>query len=85
MQTFCSDIVADIMAAKNEGEVIKAISYAMSRIRRNRNDEFSCLKSVITSLRAIDPTGISGEVQLNVKLAIAIFRQFHKEDLQRIS
>ena len=85
MQTFCDDIVADIKAAKNEGEVIKAISYAMSRIRRDRNNEFNYLMNVITSLRNIDPAAISGEAQLNVKLAIAIFTQFHKGNLQRIS
>ena len=85
MQTFCDDIVADIKAAKNEGEVIKAISYAMSRIRLERNNEFNYLMNVIASLRNIDPTAISGEAQLNIKLAIAIFTQFDKGNLQRIS
>jgi hypothetical protein len=84
MQTFCDDIVADIKAANNEGEVIKVISYTMSRIRLDRNNEFSYIMNIITSLRSIDPTAISGEAQLNVKLAIAIFTQFHQGNLQRI-
>jgi len=85
MQTFCDTIVADIKAAKNEGEVIRVISYAMSRIRLDRNNEFSYIMNIIASLRSSDATAISGEAQLNIKLAIAIFTQFHKENLQRIS
>lgn len=84
MQTFCDNIVADIKAANNEGEVIKVISYTMSRIRLDRNNEFSYIMNIITSLRSVDATAISGEAQLNVKLAIAIFTQFHQGNLLRI-
>ena len=87
METFCNEIVTEIRAAKNEGELIKIISYSMSRLRgtRNSNDEFSYLISIIASLRSLDLTGLSMETQNNIRLAIAIFRQFQKENSERIS
>jgi hypothetical protein len=87
METFCKEIVTEISAAKNEGELIKIISYSMSRLRgtKNSNDEFGYLITIIASLRSIDVTGLSVETQNNIRLAIAIFRQFQKENSERVS
>ena len=87
METFCKEVVAEIKAAKDESELINIISYSMSRLRgkQNSNSEFGYLLSIIASLRDIDITGLSVQTQNNLKLAIAIFRQFQKENSQRIS
>lgn len=79
METFCKEVVAEIKAAKDESELIKVISYSMSRLRgkQNSDNEFSYILGIIRSLRDIDVTGLSVQTQNNLKLAIAIFRQFH--------
>ena len=85
MKTFCNEVVADIKAAKNEAELIKVISYSMSRIRqdKNPNNEFSYITDIIGALRDID-LAVAPQTPNNIKLAIAILRQFLKESSERV-
>ncbi|MFD1002714.1 hypothetical protein ACFQ21_25540 [Ohtaekwangia kribbensis] len=86
MKTFCNEVVADIKAAKNEAELIKVISYSMSRIRHDKNTEheFRYINDIIGALRNID-LAVAPDTPNNIKLAIAILRQFLKENSERIS
>ncbi|SHG76887.1 hypothetical protein SAMN04488109_1753 [Chryseolinea serpens] len=87
MDTFCDQVITAIKAAENEGELIKVISYSMSRLRlvKNSNHEFSYIISIILSLRNTDLTNLSLQTRHNIKLAIAIFGQFQKEKSEHIS
>ena len=87
MEAFCNQVITAIHAAENEGELIKIISYSMSRLQavKNSNNEFSYIKGIIVSLRNIDLTNLSLQTHSNIKLAIAIFGQFQKEKPKRIS
>ena len=86
MEAFCSEIVAEIKAAKNETELIKVISHSMSQLRIDRNsyNETGYIMNMIVSLRTMEASGLSSETQNNLKLAIAIFREFQKENRERI-
>jgi hypothetical protein len=86
MKTFCNEVVADIRAAKNEAELIKVISYSMSRIRQDKNPEheFRYINDIIGALRDIEMAAAQ-ESPNSIKLAIAILRQFLKENSERFS
>lgn len=86
MKAFCNEVVADIRAARNEAELIKVISYSMSRIRhdKNPNSEFAYITDIIGALRNIE-LAVAPETPNNIKLAIAILRQFLKENSERTS
>ena len=87
MEAFCSEIVAEIKAAQNEAELIKVIGNSMSELRHKQNsfNESGYIMNMIASLRATYPIGDhSTEIIENIKLAIAIFREFQRERKERI-
>jgi hypothetical protein len=86
MDVFCREIVGEIKAARSETELIKVISHSMSQLRIDRNsyNETGYVMNMLVSLRAMDASGLSTETQNNLKLAIAIFREFQKENRERI-
>jgi hypothetical protein len=87
MEGFCSEIVEEIKAAKNEAELIKVIGNSLSGLRHKQNsfNESGYIMNMIASLRASHPTGDhSTDIIDNIELAIAIFKQFQIERKERI-
>lgn len=86
MEAFCNEIVAEIKAAKNETELIKVISHSMSQLRIDRNsyNETDYIMNMVVSLGTMEASSLPSEIQNNLKLAIAIFREFQKENRERI-
>jgi hypothetical protein len=86
METYCNDVIAEILAVQSEAELIKVISESTSRLRRIRNpfNEYGYLMNMIVSLRAMDQKGLPKESIDNITLAIAIFRQIQKDNKERI-
>ncbi|MCD9017670.1 hypothetical protein [Parachryseolinea silvisoli] len=86
MEAFCSEIVAEIREAQSEAELIKVIGHSISQLRKDRKsyNESGYIMNMIVSLRSTKPGEVTTETLDNVKLAIAIFRQFQKESRERI-
>lgn len=85
MKTFCSEVTGEIKAAKGELDVIKVIGNSMYRLRKERTsfNESMYLMNIILNLTTIHPNEVSDATLDNVKLAIAIFRKFQKENVER--
>jgi hypothetical protein len=86
MEAFCSEIIAEIKVAKSEAELINVLSRSMSQLRKERNsyNESGYIMNMIVSLRSTKQGDVTAETLNNVKLAIAILRQFQKESPERI-
>lgn len=86
MESFCNEIMKEIKAAESETELIKVIGSSMSQFRKERNsfNESGYIMNMIVALRATNPNDLSPETLNNIKLAIAIFRQFQSKSRERI-
>ena len=81
MEDFSNEVIANIKSANDEEELIRVISNSMSQLRKQRKpfDESRYLLHLIVCLRATDTNELSPAAANNIKLAMAIFRQFQKE------
>ena len=81
MEDFSSEVIANTKSASDEVELIRVISNSMSQLRKQRKsfDESSYLLHMIVCLRAMEKNELSPAAASNVKLAMAIFRQFQRE------
>jgi len=84
MKTFCSTVTMEIKAAKGEFDLIKVIGNSMYQLRKERTsfNESMYLMSMIINLRTINPNEVTEETRQNIKLAIAIFRQFQNDNAE---
>lgn len=86
MEDFSSEVIANIRSARDEEELIRVISNSMSQLRKQRKsfDESRYLLHMIVCLRATDKTELSPAAASNIRLAMAIFRQFQKANPEGI-
>lgn len=87
MESFCKEVITEIKSATNEKELIQVIGNSISQFRKKRNsyNEAAYIMNMIVSLRAAVPAETLATEKLhNIKLAIAIFKQFQKERPERI-
>jgi hypothetical protein len=82
MVAFCTEIVDEIKRAESEKDLIDVITNSMTKLRRVRNsfNEAGFMMNMIVTLRTVQPEHVSARALNNVKLAIAIFRQFQKDN-----
>ncbi len=81
MEDFSSEVIASIKSASDEVELIQIIRNSMSQLRKQRKsfDESRYLLHMIVCLGAMEKNELSPAAASNVKLAMAIFRQFQRE------
>lgn len=86
MVAFCNDIVEEIKSAESEKDLIKVITNSITKLRKVRNsfNETGYVMNMIVTLRAVHPENLPAHTLDNIKLAIAIFRQFQREHPDRV-
>ena len=86
MEDFSKEVITNIKAASDEVELVRVVRNSMSELRQLRKpfDESRYLLHLIVCLRATDPNDLSPAAANNIKLAMAIFRQFQKESRENI-
>jgi hypothetical protein len=86
MEDFSIEVIANIKSANDEAELIRVISNSMSQLRKQRKsfDESRYLLHMIVCLRATEKNELSSTAASNIKLAMAIFRQFQKASREGI-
>lgn len=86
MENFCKVVIKQIKSAKDERELILVINNSMRSIRQDRlfydEAEAAYILNMIISLRA-NPLDLPKEMLHNINLAVNIFRQLQKENLER--
>lgn len=86
MEDFSIEVLSYIKSAQDEEELIRVISNSMSQLRKSRKlfDESRYLLHMIVCLSAAEKKELSPPASSNIKLAIAIFKQFQKLSRERI-
>lgn len=85
MEVFTTEIITHILAASNEDELIRVISNSMSQLRRRKTfNESGYFMHMIVCLRSINTDDLPPAAMDNIKLAMAIFRQFQKDSREPI-
>lgn len=86
MEDFSNEVIANIKSANDEEELIRVIGNSMSQLRKQRKsfDESRYLLHMIVCLRATDTNELPPAVANNIKLAMAIFRQFKRESPENV-
>lgn len=86
MVSFCNNVIHEIKTAGDETELVRVIRRSMTRFRNERrsfNDE-AYVMNMIVSLKSSEQQPLSANSLDNIKIAIAIFRQFQSEIPTRI-
>jgi hypothetical protein len=80
MEDFSIEVLSYIKRANDEDELIRVISNSMSQLRKKRRsfDESRYLLHMIVCLSTAEKKELSPTASGNIKLAIAIFKQFQK-------
>ena len=80
MEDFSIEVIANIKSASDEAELTRVIGHSMSQLRKQRKsfDESRYLLHMIVCLRAMEKNELTPTASSNIKLAMAIFRQFQK-------
>jgi hypothetical protein len=86
MEDFSNEVISDIKGASDEVELVRVVRNSMSQLRKLPKpfDESRYLLHLIICLRATDTNDLSPAAADNIKLAMAIFRQFQKESRESI-
>lgn len=86
MEDFSHEVIANIKSANDEEELIRVIGNSMSQLRKQRKsaDESRYLLHMIVCLRAMETKELPLAAADNIKLAMAIFKQFQKERREAI-
>jgi hypothetical protein len=85
MEDFCAKIISEIKQARDERELIRVIGDSLFLLRTERKsfNEAGYFMNMIASLKEVDGDN-SSEMADNISLAISIFRQFQKNNPERI-
>jgi hypothetical protein len=86
MEDFSIEVIANIKSASDEVELTRVISHSMSELRKQRKsfDESRYLLHMIVCLSAMEKNELTPTAASNIKLAMAIFRQFQKASREGI-
>ena len=86
MVSFCNNVIHEIKCAGDETELVRIIRSSMTRFRNERqsfNDD-AYIMNMIVSLKSSEQQPLPENSRDNIKIAIAIFRQFQSETPTRI-
>jgi hypothetical protein len=86
MEDSIGEVIANVKSANDEVELVRVVRYSMSQVRKQRRlfDESRYLLHLIVRLTATDTHDLSPAAANNIKLAMAIFKQFQKESPEGI-
>lgn len=86
MVAFCNEIIEEIKNSQSEEELIKVIGSSLTRHRKGRYsfNESRFVLNMIVTLQSINPDKVSPHAGTLIKLAIAIFGKFQRENAEQI-